>query len=85
MENIAFIFNSATIWILIPLTALMIPIIAMMVKHQQQMAELVHGKGGTAEIEGLKAELAELKNLVLRQTMALEAQKPQGSKKDDAS
>ena len=58
---LAAIFDSDTIWILIPLTALLIPIVAVLVKHQQTMAQIVHGGGRQMEMDQLRSELEMVK------------------------
>lgn len=59
--------------IIIPIVALMIPIVAMLTRHQQKMAEILNqGRGDHSEIEALRREVAELKSLVQNQTIAID-------------
>ncbi len=60
------------IWVLIPLTALLIPIVAMLVSHQQKMAQIIHGRGDPEEVAALRSEVAELKQQLGQHTMALD-------------
>lgn len=63
----------------IPILALMIPIVAILTKHQRDMAVLLAQRGGTAntsETEALRREVAELKDLVRQQTIALDGRPP---------
>lgn len=61
---------------LIPMIVFMIPIVAILTHHQRKMAELMHGTGGDgvgrAEVESLRQEIRELKQLVHQQTIALD-------------
>lgn len=59
----------------IPILALMIPIVAILTAHQRRMAEMMHRPGATgqSEIESLKQEVRDLKELVHQQTLALES------------
>lgn len=62
------------IWVLIPLTALMIPIVVALTKHQQKMAEILHRNSGDHEaIDRLSREVAELKSLVHQQTINIDS------------
>lgn len=59
---------------LIPITALMIPIVAILVKHQQSMAQILHG--GVAEnerIAALSEEVRQLRQRVDSLTVALDS------------
>ncbi|MBC8065954.1 MAG: hypothetical protein H7Y17_14065 [Chlorobia bacterium] len=62
---------------LIPLVIFMIPIIAILTSHQRKMAELIHGNranGNTnGEIEALRREVQELKQLVHQQTLQIDS------------
>lgn len=63
--------------ILIPLMALAIPIINMLIKHQQRMAEIIHGTANehsNVEITQLRREVYELKQMVHQQMIALDSQ-----------
>lgn len=70
------LFDSDTIWILIPLTALMIPIIAILIHHQQRMAQIIHGRSSNPELENevhaLRREVQELKQMMSRQAPTFE-------------
>ncbi len=64
------------IWILVPVCALMIPIIAILSSHQQKMAEIIH-RNQTAEIPSsdiaeLRQEIQALKEIVHQQAIALD-------------
>lgn len=62
---------------MIPLTALMIPIVAILVSHQQKMAQLIHGGSRTAqqeaEIAAMKEEMRALRETVNQQTLLLDS------------
>lgn len=61
---------------LVPITALLIPIVAILVKHQQRMAEIIHGTArqqGDAEIAQLRSEVYELKQLVHQQMISVDS------------
>lgn len=58
---------------MIPLMALAIPIIVVLTKHQQRMAELIHGGAGNQQqIEALKREVGELRSLVHQQAIQID-------------
>lgn len=61
---------------LIPIVALMIPIVALLTHHQRKMAEIVHRQGATPqvmhEVELLRAEVAHMRNLLNEQTISLD-------------
>jgi len=62
----------------VPIIALMIPIVAILTAHQRKMAEIVHGRtneGGSqeAEITALRSEVAQLKQLMHQQAIALDS------------
>jgi len=63
--------------ILIPVIALMIPIVAILVSHQQKMAQIIHGSNRqqlpNPEVDALKREVQELKQLIHQQTIALDS------------
>lgn len=61
--------------VLIPVVALLIPIVAILVKHQQKMAEIVHSRPQTSsiEVEALRREVHELKQLVHQQTIQVDS------------
>lgn len=58
----------------IPVVALCIPIVAMLTKHQQKMAELLHGSQGVnaEETYRMRNEVNQLRDLVAQQTIALD-------------
>lgn len=56
---------------------LMIPIVAILTKHQQRMAELVRPnshppQGNPAELEMMRRDMEQLKQLVMQQTIAID-------------
>ena len=58
---------------MIPLCALMIPIVAMLTRHQQKMAEILNrGAADHNQISELRRELSDLKTLVHQQTITLD-------------
>jgi hypothetical protein len=63
--------------LLIPIVALLIPIVVVLTRHQQKMAEILHGsrlqEDDRIELGTLRQEIAELKRLVLDQTIALDS------------
>lgn len=64
--------------IAVPMGAFMIPIVAILTTHQRRMAELIHGKDGqyasqaNLEIQALRQEVSELRQLVHQQTIAMD-------------
>jgi hypothetical protein len=61
------------IWALIPICALLIPIVAILTAHQQKMAQILHrGAADHDEIANLRKELAEMRSLVHQQTITLD-------------
>lgn len=61
---------------LIPIVIFMIPIVAILTHHQRKMAELLHGSRQNTlpnpEIEMLRREVQELKQVVHQQTIAID-------------
>lgn len=61
---------------LVPILALMIPIVAILAAHQRKMAEIVHqsarGHESSQEIAALRQEIQELKALVHQQAIVLD-------------
>jgi hypothetical protein len=68
---------------LIPIIIFMIPIVAILTKHQQKMAELIHGQHGqqgqqnvnpnaSFETSQLREEVRQLRELMTQQTLALD-------------
>lgn len=69
--------DPAMIGIFIPIIALMIPIVAILVRHQQRMAEIIHSSHAAsgpmlAEVEALRREVTELKQLLHQQTISVD-------------
>jgi hypothetical protein len=68
--------HSETIAVFIPILGIVAGIVAIMTKHQQRMAEILHGSPqnqSNNEINHLRNEVAELKHLVHQQMIALDA------------
>jgi hypothetical protein len=69
-------FPVENVAIMIPILALMIPVVAILTKHQQRMAELIHGgeqnRQSSQEMLALRHEIAELRNLVHQQSIAVD-------------
>lgn len=58
---------------LIPVVFLMIPIIAILTRHQQNMARIIHERRGSADQDGrVLAELQALRQLVAEQTLTID-------------
>lgn len=61
---------------MIPLVIFMIPIVAILTSHQRKMAELLHGSRQqqlpSPEIDALRREVLELKQIVHQQTIAID-------------
>lgn len=60
---------------LIPIIIFMIPIVAILTTHQRKMAELVHrnpAPNSNGEIDALRREVQELKEIVHQQTLAID-------------
>jgi hypothetical protein len=52
----------------------MIPIVAILSQHQQKMASILHsGQNNNGEIEALRREIQELKQLVHQQAIAVDS------------
>jgi hypothetical protein len=72
----------------IPIVIFMIPIIAILTSHQRKMAELLHGSRQnnlpSPEVEMLRREVQELKQIVHQQTIAIDnlKQLPSGVVRD---
>ncbi|MBV6491701.1 MAG: hypothetical protein IT202_02655 [Fimbriimonadaceae bacterium] len=81
MANLHFAaFGPETLALLIPITALLIPIVAILVRHQQKMAEIIHSSpkfdpGLNAQIDSLRREILELRQLVHQQTIDMDSLK----------
>ncbi len=58
------------------LVVMMIPIVAILTRHQQKMAQIIHGDRSKTESlpesSNIQSELAELKSLVKSQALAIE-------------
>ncbi len=60
---------------MIPLTALLIPVIIILTKHQRDMAEIIHGgrnNVNSEEVAQLRAEVGELRSLINQQSIAID-------------
>jgi hypothetical protein len=68
--------------LLIPFVVFLVPIVAILTHHQRKMAELYHGNRQPLpdqSVEALKHEIAELKQVVHQQTVAIDSlSRPQG-------
>jgi hypothetical protein len=66
--------SEGIIALMIPILALTIPIVAILSKHQQSMAELLNSRrqGEGQDIEAMRRELSELKSLVHQQAIAID-------------
>jgi len=61
------------IWAIIPVTALMIPIVAILTYHQRKMAEIMHRSGGENHlIANLQREIYELRQQLNAHTVVLD-------------
>ncbi len=74
---------------IIPMIIFMIPIVAILTTHQRKMAEIMHKNNNTVpnpELEALRQEVKELKDIVHQQTLAIDNisryQLPQASNQD---
>ncbi|CAN1515775.1 hypothetical protein MCEMSE15_00928 [Fimbriimonadaceae bacterium] len=69
-------FPVENVAIMIPILALLIPVVAILTKHQQRMAELIHGgeqnRQSSQEMLALRHEIAELRSLVHQQSIAVD-------------
>lgn len=75
---VADIFSPEFIGPLCGVIALMIPIVAILVKHQQKMAEILHRATPNAEVEAMRREIADLRALVHQQTIQIDSLKGLG-------
>ncbi|MEQ1821006.1 MAG: hypothetical protein ABL949_00680 [Fimbriimonadaceae bacterium] len=65
--------NPEIIAVMIPIVALFIPIVVVLTKHQQRMAELIHGgQKDNQQFAILHYEIQELKQLVHQQTLQID-------------
>lgn len=60
----------AILGVMIPIVIFMIPIVAILTRHQQRMAEIFHGQTQSSEMMELKREVAELKSILMSQIYA---------------
>lgn len=60
------------VWVMIPVTALMIPIVAVLTHHQQKMAQILNRPTDAGELAALRNDIAELKTLAHSQAIALD-------------
>jgi len=64
------------IWVLIPLAPFMVGGIAILVKHQQRMAEIVHGVHGhhvaNQDVAGMQEQINQLRQQLAQVTLALD-------------
>lgn len=64
--------------VLVPMTVLLIPVIAILTRHQLRMAELIHGKGqnqvplGQNDNGQLREEVRQLRELMHQQSITLD-------------
>jgi hypothetical protein len=74
---------------MIPILALMIPIVAILVSHQQKMAELIHRGSRSAqqdqEIAAMKEEIRALREASTQQTLLLESINNRALRHEDLS
>lgn len=67
--------NPANLGVLVAIVAMLIPIVAILTAHQRKMAEIIHqnqARQGYGEIETLRQEMRELKQLIHQQAISLE-------------
>jgi hypothetical protein len=73
---IAFDLGPETFGLAVPIIIFLIPIVAILTKHQQKMAEIMHSgalnQGSNREVEILRAEVGELKAMIQQQTIAID-------------
>jgi hypothetical protein len=65
----------AVVAVMLPVFALMIPIVAILTKHQQKMAAIIHQNQAqvpNADIAALRQEIQALKEIVHQQAIALD-------------
>lgn len=69
--------NPGIIALMIPIMALAIPIVAILVNHQQRMAQIIHesskGRLGDADVAALRDEIRALREAVNEQALAIES------------
>ncbi|MDR3692356.1 MAG: hypothetical protein P4L46_23435 [Fimbriimonas sp.] len=71
---LADLFSPETLAVMIPVVLACIPIVAILTKHQQKMAEIIHGSGKRheAEVAQLRNEVYELKQMIHQQMIAMD-------------
>src|SRR5471030_1159572 len=72
--------------VMIPILGVVAGIVAIMTKHQQKMAEIIHGSRAAQsndEIAALRSEVAELKQMVHQQMIALDSYAGSPRRSDD--
>lgn len=69
-------FNPGILALMIPITALLIPIVVVLTKHQQKMAEIMGGGSAVnelaREVQALRAEMQNLREIVHSQAIAMD-------------
>lgn len=60
------------IWVLVPVTALLIPIVAIFSHHQQKMAQIIHGRQDPEEVAALRAQVEEMRRQLASQSVVLD-------------
>ncbi len=67
--------DPGVIAVFVPIVGMMIPIVYILVKHQQKMAEIIHSNRlPSPEVESLRREMAEMKALLHQQVIAFDSQ-----------
>ena len=66
------LFSPDILALFIPIVALMIPIVVTLTKHQQRMAEIIHGNNTVNETNELRREVADLRSIIQSQALALD-------------
>jgi hypothetical protein len=70
--------STSQLGVLIPIIALCIPIVAILVKHQREMAEIMHRGANDAnseilrELQAMRAEMAQLRERVNQQAIVVD-------------
>jgi hypothetical protein len=81
MFPFGFFVNEGTLGVMIPIIALIIPIVAILTKHQMKMAALIHGKtidensnviASNSNDSQVSQEVRQLRELMHQQTIALD-------------
>ena len=72
--GLAFIVEPGHLALMIPIIIFMIPIVGILTAHQRKMAEIIHARQQIApdEIAALRQEMAELKELMHQQAIAMD-------------